>query len=101
MLSVADGELQRKLTCACCNLITQPSVISLFTTLTTFVIRAKKLALWRKLSMAHSQQDIETQTISEFEVSPNINPIHHRKTFNSINATQVLLSWKDERRQLF
>ena len=39
---------------------------------------------------------METRTIYELEVPPNTNPIHHWKTFNRINITQVLLSWKDE-----
>lgn len=80
MLSIADGELKRKLTCTC-NLSTQPYVISLFTTLATLIIHTKMPALQRNfvLIIAHSQQYMETQTIYELKVSPNINPIHRRK----------------------
>lgn len=80
VLSIADGELKGKLTCTC-SLNTQPYVISLFTTLTTLIIHTKKPALWRNyaLIMAHSQQYMETQTICELKVSPNINPIHRRE----------------------
>lgn len=45
------------------------------------MIHTEKPALWRNyvLIMAHSQQYMETQTIYEVKVPPNINPIHHRE----------------------
>lgn len=52
--------------------------------LMTSIILTKKPELWRNyvLIIADSQRDMEMQTIYGLKVSPNINPVHHRKTFD-------------------